>query len=393
MAHSPRVGRLPRLERGVFQFLAIYRYFSFMLAVGLMLVLPGLRGEVPPPEAYLALGVVGGHVIFRVFLPHYPRPGSLTGYLSLGIETAVALGSVLATGGLNSGLLLYSLAPVITVSLLLEERVAYLMAGLSSLVLMVAHTLVPAFPWILLDNYLVIFLLYAMASYLVAMVPFRTNLNVGRRLVREAILEERLRLRREVHDTLAQQVGFLNLKAQQIGDSLAKGPAPKLAEEIAELQSALHSSYQDIRGHLDALSLENDFPLIPALREMANDFAAAYGIPVETNLPQKSPGLGPLAEVHLVRIAQEALTNIRKHSGARRAYLTLNFTPDIVELKVIDDGRGFTPAEAPGLGHYGLASMRERAQEMGAELTITSSPGQGTQVRVKLPRKGRSAPW
>lgn len=386
MLHRPRIGRFPQLERGAFRFLTVYRYFSFMLAVGL----PSLRGEVPQANTYLALGAVGAYIIVRVFLPHYPRPGSVVGYLSLGIDTAVALGSVLATGGLNSGLLLYSLAPVITVSLLLEERVAYLIAGLSPLVLLLAHTLTPFFPWILLDNYLVIFLLYAIATSLVAIVPFRTNLNVGRRLVREAIMEERLRLRREVHDTIAQQMGFISLKARQIGDSLAGLPARELAKEIAkeiaDLQDALQTSYQDIRGHMDALGLESDFSLIPALRQLATEFAASYGIPVETSLPQKGPGLGPLAEVHLMRIAQEALNNIRKHSGARQAWLTLESSPGKVELVVADDGHGFSPSEGPTPGHYGLSSMRERAQEMGAQVTITSAPGQGTQVRVRVLR-------
>ena len=386
MLHSPRIGRFPQLERGAFRFLTVYRYFSFMLAVGLMLVLPSLRGEVPLSNTYLALGAVGAYIIVRVFLPHYPRPGSVVGYLSLGIDTAVALGSVLATGGLNSGLLLYSLAPVITVSLLLEERVAYLIAGLSPLVLLIAHTLAPFFPWILLDNYLVIFLLYTIAISLVAIVPFRTNLNVGRRLVREAIMEERLRLRREVHDTIAQQVSFISLKARQIGDSLAGLPAREIAKEIADLQDALQSSYEDIRGHMDALGLESDFSLLPALRQLATEFTASYGIPLEISLPQKGPGLGPLAEVHLIRIAQEALNNVRKHSGARQAWLTLESSPQKVELVVADDGHGFSPSEGPTPGHYGLGTMRERAQEMGAQVTITSAPGQGTQVRVRVPR-------
>jgi signal transduction histidine kinase len=199
-------------------------------------------------------------------------------------------------------------------------------------------------------------------------------------------MEERYRLRREIHDTLAQQVGFLTLKARQIRDSLAGSASSRLAQDVAALETTLQDSYQDIRHYLDALSLDMDFSLLRSLQEAATEFAAATGIAVETRLPHRSPGLSPLTELHLMRIAQEALNNIRKHSGARRAWLTLALTHDTVELVVADDGEGFTPGDGPAGNHYGLISMRERARDIGAEITIASAPGQGTQVRVRLHR-------
>ncbi|MBI2918422.1 MAG: sensor histidine kinase [Chloroflexi bacterium] len=374
-------------ERPVYQLLSLYRYMAYMVAVGLMLVAAPLKGQDPPVGDYIALGIVGAYVILRVVVPYFPRPGSLAGYASLALDLGIALGSLIATGGLNSGLLLYSLAPTLTASLLLEEYVAYSVAGITTVPLLLLHSTVRHYSWILDGNYLALFLVYAIAVSMVAVVPYRTNLNLRHRLVSEAGTSERLRLRREIHDSLAQELGFLNLKAKQLRDSVDGVPsAPALSGQVAELQETLQHTYADVRKYLDALTLGTDFTLTAALADLGKEFTTRTKIHVELRLPPRAPHVSPVEGAQFLGIAREALSNVQKHSGARRAQLSLIALSNAVEMTVEDDGGGFDPEANAAPSHYGLAGMKERAQEIGASCTVSSAPGQGTQVRVRLPR-------
>ena len=95
--------------------------------------------------------------------------------------------------------------------------------------------------------------------------------------------------------------------------------------------------------------------------------------------------LAPEAELQLLRIAQESLTNVRKHASARHAWVTLRFGLDQVELSISDDGRGFDPRLPRGRQHVGLTGMRERVHSLGGTLTLATSPGQGTRLTVTVP--------
>ncbi len=374
-------------DRPVFQLLSLYRYVAYMAAVGLMVVVPQVNNETPTLADYLALAGVGAYVIFRVVLPHFPRPGSLVGYASLVLDLGIALGSLLVTGGLHSGLLLYSLAPALTASLLLEERTAYVVAAITALPVLVAHSVFPGYSWILDGNNLVLFLVYAIAIAMITIVPYRTNLNLRRRLVAEASTAERLRLRREIHDSLAQELGYLNLKAKQLRESVDGTPlASELARQAAELQETVQHTYADVRKYLDALTLGTDISLTAALADLGKDFASRTKITVNVRLPARAPHISPVEGAQFLGIAREALSNVQKHSRAKHAQLVLHTLPDALELTVEDDGGGFDGQKMVAPGHYGLAGMKERAQEMGAFFTVSSEPGRGTQVRVRLPR-------
>ena len=97
--------------------------------------------------------------------------------------------------------------------------------------------------------------------------------------------------------------------------------------------------------------------------------------------------LPPGTEREILRIAQEAIHNVNKHAKAQKLFVQLEYRPAELALEVRDDGQGFAPDQAPSAGHYGLTGMRERAATIGATLDVTSEPGGGTTVRLRVPAR------
>jgi len=127
---------------------------------------------------------------------------------------------------------------------------------------------------------------------------------------------------------------------------------------------------------------------VPTLTELLHDFSTQNDLPVKLEADgAEAVHLPPASEVQLVRIVQEALTNVRKHAQARRAWVRLERQDGWIRASVEDDGRGFDPATmaSPDGLHFGLQGMRERAEGRGGKLDIVTSPGRGTCVTVLLP--------
>jgi len=160
---------------------------------------------------------------------------------------------------------------------------------------------------------------------------------------------------------------------------------------VEEARHTVAEAHKDIRESLDHLSVEQGLkPLLPTLREYVTDFGQRNGIQAQFEAPTGLPHLSPVAQWQVLRIAQETLTNVRKHARATSVCVRLVNSPTGVELAVKDNGRGFDPAgptNGNGQTHRGLKVMQERAQMLGGSLTVTSTPGQGTEVRAVLPVK------
>lgn len=219
------------------------------------------------------------------------------------------------------------------------------------------------------------------------------NAQLSARVRQLAVLEERYRLAREMHDGLAQALGALGLELERVERSLAEGREAAAQESLRAARRAAADAYGGVREAIDGLRVAVIAPggLAAALRDYAADFAQRTGLVVECAGPETGPELPPETALHLLRIAQEALTNVRRHAQAQRVWLRLAIVEDGLELSIADDGRGFDPA-LPRKGHHlGLATMRERARAVGATFTLATSPGQGTRVTVRLPGSvGRS---
>jgi signal transduction histidine kinase len=208
----------------------------------------------------------------------------------------------------------------------------------------------------------------------------RTQREAGR-------LAERQRLAREIHDTLAQGLSSIVLLARAAGSALPDG-ADSSAERIREIGATASDNLAEARRFVAALTPPSlqDATLPEALRRVA----AGYGPLPEVSFHQDGEAY-PLpveAEVALLRLTQEALANVQRHAGAGRAAVTLAYLDDQVTLDVYDDGCGFDPEAAEPSGgrpRFGLHGMQERIAELGGELAIESTPGEGTAVAVALP--------
>lgn len=219
------------------------------------------------------------------------------------------------------------------------------------------------------------------------------NANLHGQVQSMAISQERERIAREMHDTVAQVLGYVNTKAQAAQEHLRQERTGQAEEQIAQLSAASREAYADLREAILGLrtTLNADLGLIDALRRYLDQWEAQSQIHPELILNPGSmehPDLDPLAELQVLRIIQEALANVRKHAGATRARITVTQSPRDVQVTVEDDGRGFVIGEetASEFPRFGLSTMRERAESVKGTLQVASSPGEGTTVTVRVPR-------
>jgi signal transduction histidine kinase len=180
-------------------------------------------------------------------------------------------------------------------------------------------------------------------------------------------------------------------KATAVGRLLARRDTPAAEKQLAPLEEAARGVFLVVREAVLGLKMASrpDARLATMLHDYARHFSQLSELPVQVDI---GPGAATAAlpaetEIQLLRIAQEALTNIRKHARARSARVCLSNGGPRLELRIEDDGCGFEPDRARGGGrpHFGLGTMRERAEAIGAEFWLESQPGRGTHVLVRLP--------
>ena len=197
--------------------------------------------------------------------------------------------------------------------------------------------------------------------------------------VHAARVEERTRLAREIHDTLAQRLTAIGLHLEAAIDG-----TPARAPAMADLRRALDLSrvgMEEARASMGELRSEAARPLTEALDGLARAFTAEHGVRVHVRTTGRA-ALSPLEEQELFHIAAEALANVRQHARATDVEVTLSATASAVRLEISDNGKGFNP-KARRTG-FGLVGMRERAQTLGGRLTIASTLGRGTRIVVTL---------
>jgi signal transduction histidine kinase len=210
-----------------------------------------------------------------------------------------------------------------------------------------------------------------------------------------AVLEERNRIARELHDTLEQELAGITMQLDLAVDCYQQ--APRVAQQALETARKMtrHSmrearrSVWDLRCHL----LENG-DLTSALRQAAETLVLSNHVKLEVRVSGTPRRLPPSVEMNLLRIGQEAATNSVRHAQAQSVTIELQYHPERIRLSVSDDGRGFSQHEAAvaGSGHFGLLDMRERAQSLGCDLQIDSEPGSGTRIEVEVPANPKDLP-
>ncbi|MBI4306562.1 MAG: hypothetical protein HY678_09625 [Chloroflexi bacterium] len=377
--------------RRLHQALAVFRFFFFAMGVGLSFFAEASRPQ--PLTLGGAIGLVGLYNVGRVWWPPDPvRRSVIIESAFLLVDVILAVFVVLLTGGLDSPFLIYSLAPALTAGLFMGPASAALAAGVSALAISGAHEAsrfgLGGYSGLLDSNYLAFALLYSSVCILVAGLPFLANLNWQRRSRTTAAEAERFRLRREVHDDVAQTLAFLSLKLQ-IAESKT-GSAGLTAQDVRGIREVVRRSYMAVRDYLDG-TVDMTFvrPLRVGLAQAIHRWNQDTGLQGELNVVGAEPEIGPDVKRHLIQIAREALANAGKHANPQRVRVKLECRPDGILLLINDDGRGF---EATASGGHGLEIMRQRAANIDASLSVTSSSGEGTEVRVDYQLPERQAP-
>lgn len=199
-----------------------------------------------------------------------------------------------------------------------------------------------------------------------------------------AIVEERQRLARELHDAVSQQLFAISMTATAVGRTMDKDfeRARRQVSLIEEMASVAQSEMRALLLHLRPVHLEGK-----RLEQGLNDLIAELRakVPMDIRLEMdEGIALSRGIEDHLFRIVQEALSNTLRHSRAAMAEVKLQQKPDSVRLLIRDDGIGFDPDEKKHTS-YGLVSIRERVNEIGGSMHIISAPGKGTRIEIRVP--------
>jgi two-component system nitrate/nitrite sensor histidine kinase NarX len=206
------------------------------------------------------------------------------------------------------------------------------------------------------------------------------------RLQSVAVMEERTRIAHEMHDNLAQILAFLSLEMQTLEAYVKTENSEQALAEIQQARAQINEAQADVRENILSLrtTLSGTTGVVPALREFISEYAIQTGIDAQINCAfEDIKGLSPIAETQLIYIVQEALANVRKHAQAEHASVDINVRDDRLYVTVSDDGVGSDVLTSSG--HFGIQTMRERAESIGGKMTIDSHPGEGTNIRFWLP--------
>ena len=207
------------------------------------------------------------------------------------------------------------------------------------------------------------------------------------------IVSERDRIARELHDSLAQVLGVIHLRLRDLESQAAAAGSDALLPALADLAETADEAYRDVREAILGLreTISGEAGLEGALREYVVKFGRQSGIKTafscEGSMRRAIP---PRVEIQLLRVVQEALTNVRKHSGASTAAVRVKCRDGETTISIEDDGVGFDPAAvvASLASGFGLASMRERAEQVGGTVDVHTGSGKGTTVVIRLQAEG-----
>ncbi len=201
-----------------------------------------------------------------------------------------------------------------------------------------------------------------------------------------AVAEERGMLARELHDSIAQSLAFLKIQTQLLRDAVARGDESKRDRSMAELDVGVRECYADVRELLVHFRTRtSDEDIESALRSTLSKFEHQTGMATTLAMQGHGLPLAPDVQIQVLHMVQEALSNVRKHSGATQVNLRVSRHPHW-RFEVQDNGAGFDATGGPPSSlHVGLGIMRERAERIGAVVQVDTAPGQGTRICVALP--------
>lgn len=245
------------------------------------------------------------------------------------------------------------------------------------------HFLIELFFYGLAGPAIVWLLLAALTRALVIEMPLG-------RIQAEVTRSERQRIARDLHDKLAQNLGYLHFKLDQLvaTDDTTLANIAAIQADLEMIRQIANQAYEQVRGTLADLRGETEVPqdVVAALQQQAQIIAAMTGLDIRVDDQHNHKPLCPIVKRTIIDIVGEALTNAGKHAQAGQVTISLAYNQTDAWLTVADDGQGFEVSNyQKSGGHYGLDIMRERAEEIGGKLNIKSVPNQGTQLTAQFP--------
>jgi signal transduction histidine kinase len=362
------------------------------------------------PGAYaIYLVMVAYSAANYVFLPK-KRIGRMLTFVTLCADLCVLVWLVSATGGLRSPLLAAQLLFTTLFVVLFPTPLAVVPPLLTFPVVAKLDQLLGGHAVVQIDIFILLW--YSAINCILVYVMVYLNerdrmkhreLNKLSHAVREmAIVEERNRLAREIHDGLGGVLSSVVIQSEYLlnmidgsevrsrlqGTNEARAAIlPTIRKELSDLHSAAEDSMDELRRSLRMM--KEDFDLVATLSDYCKLASGRHRIDVRFSRVGRERSVGPESSLALFRVLQESITNASKHCGKGTVVdVALTFTPGHAQLQVKDHGKGFAlPADASGLsrdGHYGLANMRERANKVAGQILMTSEPGKGTSIELTV---------
>lgn len=221
------------------------------------------------------------------------------------------------------------------------------------------------------------------------------NARLHQQVQQLAVVDERLRISRDLHDGIIQSIYAVGLTLEDVPDLMAEEPSEAVAR-VDRAIDRLNTTIRDIRTFIVGLGAgagEDTLPtaLADVVAELWPDGGPEVGVDVRDAV-ELAGRLSVQASHELLQIAREGLSNVVRHSGAGRASLSLRQEGDQAVLLIEDDGRGFDPTRRAGAGHFGLLNLHDRAASVGGALEIDSEPGRGTRIILRLPLMSPEGP-
>jgi signal transduction histidine kinase len=213
------------------------------------------------------------------------------------------------------------------------------------------------------------------------------NARLHRQLGELAVVDERLRISRDLHDGIIQSIYSVSLSLEDVPELMTEDPA-EAATRIDRAIDRLNMTIGDIRTFITRLATPPDTSLSMAIRDLVSEVAHDPRLELDLDLAQADElhgRLSPETTNELLQIVREAISNTYRHSGARHARVALTSRDGDAILEITDDGRGFDPSAPVPRGHFGIANLGNRARAAGGDIAIDSAPGKGTRILVHLP--------
>lgn len=376
-------------ERFVARARALFYARMMFLTLGLLILAVPIWSRyfaLTGPSAFAGYFAMLMYSIANYLVLENPRAGRIVTYITLCFDLTIMVYLIIRGGGLQSPLLATQLLFTTLFAILFPKPLAILPPLLALLITTRIDQLLNRSPtavevltllWYLALNFIIIYVLVYLNEREVAAHREVTELQGD--LKELAVVEERNRLAREIHDGLGASLSSLIIQSEYL-ISLAKDET--LLKEIGELKATAEESIEELRRNLRMM--REDFDLGVGLEDYVKTFRDRTQLDIRFERGGHGSKLAPEKQLALFRVLQECLSNAAKHAQPKAIDVKLHFGIQTVDLSVKDDGKGFE-TNGTKAGHYGLINMRERAMKVGGQVIIDSAPGKGSQISFSVP--------